>query len=95
MNAPEPIIVRNFVDGAWREASTGTTFESRDPYSGDLVATAQASSVEDVGVAVGAARRAFDESDWRLRPGKARAAVLLELADRLEARTPELSRLVA
>jgi acyl-CoA reductase-like NAD-dependent aldehyde dehydrogenase len=95
MNAPAPIRVRNFVDGAWREASTGATFESRDPYSDELVATAQASSVDDVLDAVGAARRAFDEGDWRLLPGKARAAVLLELADRLEARTGELSRLVA
>jgi acyl-CoA reductase-like NAD-dependent aldehyde dehydrogenase len=95
MNAPDPIVVRNYIDGAWRAGSTGATFESRDPYSGDLVATAQVSSLEDVGAAVGAARRAFDDSDWRLRPGKARAAVLLELADRLEARTPELSQLVA
>jgi acyl-CoA reductase-like NAD-dependent aldehyde dehydrogenase len=95
LNAPAPIRVRNFVDGAWLEASTGATFESRDPYSDELVATAQTSSVGDVDDAVGAARRAFDEGDWRLLPGKARAAVLLELADRLETRTGELSRLVA
>lgn len=95
MNAPDPVRVRNFVDGAWREASTGATFESRDPYSGELVATAQMSSIDDVRDAVDVARRAFDEGDWRLRPGKARAAVLLELADRLEARTDELARLVA
>ncbi len=95
MTTPAPIRVRNFVDGAWRDGATGTTFESRDPYTGDLVATAPSSSVDDVREAVAAARRAFDEGDWRLRPGKARAAVLLELADRLEARTDELSKLVA
>jgi len=95
MIATPPIVVRNFIDGAWRESSTGATFESRDPYSGELVAVAQASSPEDVSAAVGAARRAFDDGDWRLRPGKARAAVLLELADRLEARSDVLARLVA
>jgi betaine-aldehyde dehydrogenase len=95
MNAPAPIKVRNYIDGAWRDASSGAIFESRDPWSGELVATAGASSVDDVRAAVGAARRAFDDGDWRLRPGKARAAVLLALADRLESRTEELSRLVA
>ena len=95
MNDTVPIRLRNFVDGGWREASTGATFESRDPYSGELVAIAQASSAVDVFDAVGAARRAFDDGEWRLLPGRARAAVLLELADRLEARTGELSRLVA
>ncbi len=95
MNTPDPINVRNFIDGVWREASGGTTFESRDPYSGELVATAPSSSIDDVREAVGAARRAFDDGDWPRLPGKARAAVLLELADRLEERTPELSNLVA
>jgi acyl-CoA reductase-like NAD-dependent aldehyde dehydrogenase len=94
MTVEPPRTIRNYVDGAWRE-SDGPGFESRDPATGELVGTASLSTARDVDAAVGAARRAFDESDWRTRPAKSRSAVLLELASRLEARTPELSALVA
>jgi betaine-aldehyde dehydrogenase len=93
--AVAPLAIRNYVDGAWAAGSGAATLESRDPATGALVGTATVSSTADVDAAVGAARRAFDDGDWRTRPGKARAAVLLELANRLEARAVELSTLVA
>jgi aldehyde dehydrogenase (NAD+) len=59
--------VHNYIDGGW-VPSSGSTFESRDPATGELVATATASTLDDVSAAIEAARRAFDETDW---PGTA------------------------
>jgi acyl-CoA reductase-like NAD-dependent aldehyde dehydrogenase len=87
--------VQNFIDGAWRPAASGATFESRDPTTGALIATAPASSVDDVDLAIGAARRAFDEGDWSQRAGKERSAVLLELARLLREDGEHLARLIS
>ena len=71
--------VRNYVDGGWVDA-VGAPFESRDPATGELVATARASTPDDLSAAIAAARRAFDETDWPTTAGKGRAAILYELA---------------
>ncbi|HKQ17213.1 MAG TPA: aldehyde dehydrogenase family protein, partial [Solirubrobacterales bacterium] len=86
--------VRNYVDGDWVEAS-GEAFESRDPATGDLVATARASTADDLSAAVAAARRAFDETDWPTTAGKARSAILYELARLLREESGALAELVA
>jgi acyl-CoA reductase-like NAD-dependent aldehyde dehydrogenase len=86
--------VRNYVDGGWVDA-TGTAFESRDPATGDLVATATASTVEDLDLAIAAARRAFDETGWPSTAGKERAAILLELARLLREEARPIAELVA
>jgi acyl-CoA reductase-like NAD-dependent aldehyde dehydrogenase len=86
--------VRNYVDGGWADA-TGTQFESRDPATGDLVATATASTVDDLDVAIAAARRAFDETGWPSTAGKERAAILLELAGLLREEARPIAELVA
>jgi acyl-CoA reductase-like NAD-dependent aldehyde dehydrogenase len=86
--------VRNYVDGGWVDA-TGSAFESRDPATGDLVATATASTVDDLGVAIAAARRAFDETGWPSTAGKERAAILLELARLLREEARPIAELVA
>ena len=86
--------VRNYVDGGWVEAS-GDRFDSRDPATGDLVATATASTVDDLSLAVAAARRAFDETGWSRTAGKERSAILYELARLLREEGPAIAELVA
>jgi betaine-aldehyde dehydrogenase len=86
--------VRNYIDGAWVEAS-GAAFESRDPATGDLVATARASTMDDLSTAIAAARRTFDETGWSTSAGKERAAILLELAGLLRAESGRIAELVA
>ncbi|HEX2469482.1 MAG TPA: aldehyde dehydrogenase family protein [Candidatus Limnocylindrales bacterium] len=86
--------ILNYIDGGW-VPSSGTTFESRDPANGELVATATASTLDDVSSAIEAARRAFDETDWPMTAGKARAAILYELARLLREEGPRLAELVA
>jgi len=86
--------IRNYVDGAW-VAGSGASFESLDPATGDLVATANASTVDDLSAAIAAARRAFDGTGWPTTAGKERAAILLELARLLREESRPLAELVA
>jgi betaine-aldehyde dehydrogenase len=88
------LIVRNYVDGKWVDAS-GRRFESVNPASGEVLASAPVSGPDEVAAAVAAARRAFDQGDWRWRKGSDRARALLKLADLLESRTDDISALIA
>jgi acyl-CoA reductase-like NAD-dependent aldehyde dehydrogenase len=89
------IKVSNHIGGAWSPAASGATFESRDPATGELVAIAPQSGLDDLDRAVAAARTAFDDSDWSRRAGKHRSAVLLELARLLREEAEPLARLIA
>jgi aldehyde dehydrogenase (NAD+) len=72
---------RIFVDGRWRDAAGGRTFESFDPYTAGPWARIPACSEADVADAAAAARRAFGEGPWsRARP-TARARLLRKLGD--------------
>ncbi len=53
-----------FIDGEFREARRGARFDVIDPSDESVVATAADGAAEDVADAVGAARRAFDETTW-------------------------------
>jgi len=87
--------VLNYINGEWTPALAGKTFDSLNPTTGEHVATAQDSTVEDGERAIRAAREAFDSGDWSRRPGKERAKVLLKLADLLEANAERFGRLIA
>jgi acyl-CoA reductase-like NAD-dependent aldehyde dehydrogenase len=88
------IEVKNYIDGRWVR-STGERFASFNPTTGEKLSEAAASDAAAVGEAVAAARRAFDEGDWRWTKGSTRAAALLKLADVLESRTKPISELIA
>ena len=54
---------RMLINGEWVKAASGKTFESRNPATGDLLATVAEGDAEDINRAVAAARRAF-EGQW-------------------------------
>ncbi|HXV23148.1 MAG TPA: aldehyde dehydrogenase family protein [Alphaproteobacteria bacterium] len=89
-----PLAIRNYIDGRWLEGP-GARFESINPATGAVLATAPVSGPEEVAAAVAAARRAFDDGDWRWRKGADRARALLALSDLLERRTDLVSELIA
>ena len=89
-----PLTVGNYIDGRWVEGS-GARFESVNPATGQVLASAPVSGPDEVAAAVAAARRAFDAGDWRWRKGADRARALLALADLLESRTDAISALIA
>ena len=74
-------------------ASTGATFERRDPITGDVASRAAAASVADAQAAADAAAAAFPA--WSKLGPNARRAVLLKAADLLESRAADFVRLMA
>src|SRR4051812_15041405 len=55
---------RLFIDGEFREASSGARFEVINPADESVVGTAADGGIDDVTSAVSAARRAADETSW-------------------------------
>ncbi|KAI0794096.1 aldehyde dehydrogenase [Fomes fomentarius] len=70
-----------FIDGVWRPASSGSTFDVRNPFSGKVVGTAASASAEDCAAAVEAAARAFPV--WERTPASVRRDIFLRAADLL------------
>ena len=82
-----------FIDGAFRPALSGERFATENPATGQTLADVAAGDAPDVDLAVTAARRAFDDGRWSRRSPADRKAVLLRLADLLEANAEELAML--
>jgi acyl-CoA reductase-like NAD-dependent aldehyde dehydrogenase len=85
---------RHYVGGEWIDEG-GEVFESSASHDGGLVCRARAADATVVDRAVAAAREAFSSSGWKERRAAERAAVLLELADRLEGEALPIARLVS
>ncbi|PRY32416.1 aldehyde dehydrogenase family protein [Umezawaea tangerina] len=79
------------IDGAWTAARSGVAFDTRDPATGEVLASVSAAGAEDVDLAVAAARRAFEDPSWADITPYRRSRILLQIADVLEAHTEELA----
>jgi len=84
--------VMNLIGGQWVEGSTGKTFESRNPATGELLGVLTVSDKSDVDKAVAAAEKAFKH--WRLTPAPKRGEILYKVAQTLVERKEELARLM-
>jgi aldehyde dehydrogenase (NAD+) len=71
---------RMLIGGEWRDAVTGETFESVDPFTGRPWAVVPRARAADVDAAVRAARDAFDSGPWRRTTGVERARLMRRLA---------------
>jgi aldehyde dehydrogenase (NAD+) len=74
-----------FVDGEWI-SGTGVPVLVESPATGDVIATVESASVEQVGGAIASARHAFDEGPWPRFTREERVSVIRRLADALEPR---------
>ncbi|MDX8498407.1 aldehyde dehydrogenase family protein [Mesorhizobium sp. VK4C] len=63
-----------FIDGAWKAAASGKTFETTEPSSGKLLAKISDAGAADIDAAVAAAAKALPK--WSASSGYARAKVL-------------------
>ncbi|HKC22342.1 MAG TPA: aldehyde dehydrogenase family protein [Gaiellaceae bacterium] len=72
---------QNYIDGEWADSTSGETFESTSPATGDTIGTFPKSNAEDVDRAVASAKAAFD--DWRLVPAPKRGEILYRFANLL------------
>jgi len=83
---------KNFVGGEWVDSTTGETFESLSPATGETLGVFPKSGPEDVDRAVAAAKAAFE--DWRLVPAPERANVLYRFAGLLADEKADLTDLM-
>ena len=75
--------VRMLIDGELVEAASGKRFENINPATEEVLGEVADASVEDIQRAIGAARRAFDETDWSTNRDR-RKECLAQLQDALE-----------
>jgi aldehyde dehydrogenase (NAD+) len=82
---------RLLINGEWREAQSGRTFETRNPATDRVIIQVAEGGAADVDAAVVAARQAFNV--WRKFKPSQRQDLLLRLADLVDANYRELCTL--
>ncbi|HEY9713708.1 MAG TPA: aldehyde dehydrogenase [Chroococcales cyanobacterium] len=81
----------HFIGGQFTRASSGKTFETINPATGEVLATVALGDAEDIDKAARAARKAFETGPWRQLPVKERCAVLRRIGDIILERKEELA----
>ncbi|ONM40931.1 aldehyde dehydrogenase3 [Zea mays] len=82
-----------FIDGKFVDAVSGKTFETRDPRTGEVIASIAEGGKADVDLAVKAAREAFDNGPWPRMTGYERGRILHRFADLIDEHVEELAAL--
>ena len=77
------------IDGEWRDASSGKTFDVKDPATGKVIASLQDANSDDAMAAFDAACAA--QADWARTPAKERADILRRAYDLINERAEDLS----
>ncbi|HEV2069248.1 MAG TPA: aldehyde dehydrogenase family protein, partial [Acidimicrobiales bacterium] len=77
-----PLGLQLLIDGDWRPAASGETFEVRSSIDGSVIASAAKASVDDVEVAIAAARRS--RAHFRSLPAAERLEICAEAAKILD-----------
>jgi aldehyde dehydrogenase (NAD+) len=81
------------INNRWIESSSGKTFPTIDPATGEEICQVAEADAADVEKAVRAARTAFEHGPWSKMPASERGRLLNRLADLIEAHAEELARL--
>lgn len=80
---------KHLIDGAWVAGTQ--VFDRVSPSHGVVVSHSALGGEAETEAAIAAARRAFDAGVWSRIPAKARAAVLLKVADLIEANVERIA----
>ncbi len=91
--ADAPHIGRHWIGGVWRDSADGQVFDRVSPSHQVVVSINALGGVPETEAAISAARAAFDSGVWSRISGKARAAVLLRVADLIEANAQAMARI--
>ncbi|MFF7063862.1 aldehyde dehydrogenase family protein [Pseudomonas sp. NPDC008258] len=81
------------IDGQWRDAQSGKTFDSLNPATAQAWAQLPDADEADVELAVQAAQRAFDNKEWRSITATARGKLLRRLGDLIAENKEHLAQL--
>ena len=82
-----------FIGGAWVPSHSGRNYPIFNPATGQVLAQVPRGDAEDVGAAVDAAQRAFENPEWRQMDPSRRGRILLKVAQALRERLPEFAKL--
>ncbi|MBB4734630.1 succinate-semialdehyde dehydrogenase/glutarate-semialdehyde dehydrogenase [Micrococcus cohnii] len=80
------------IDGQWREASSGKTFDVKDPATGRVIASLQDANSDDATAAFDAACAA--QADWARTPARERADILRRAYDMINERAEDFALLM-
>jgi len=80
-----------FINGQSVPATSGQTFASINPATGQVLANIASCSAEDVNIAVASANAAFADGRWHALPPEERKTTLLRFADLLQHNAHELA----
>lgn len=80
-----------FIDGRFCDASDGTTFDTINPATVEVIAKVAHCSAADVDRAVASARQSFDDGSWSRAAPEDRKSVLLRLSTLIRENTAELA----
>lgn len=83
------------INNQWVDSSDGSTFETLNPATGEVIAKVSAASAADVDRAVKAARKALEMGPWKTMDAADRGRLLFRLADLVEQNASELAVLEA
>ncbi len=89
LGAPRKMLI----GGKWIEASSGKTFPTYNPATGEVLAQVAEGTSTDVDRAVVAARNAFESGPWRKLTTSERGRLIWKLADLLESHLEEFAQL--
>ncbi len=87
------IQLKMYINGEWVNAQSEKTRDIVNPANGQVIAQAAEGDVEDARIAIQVAREAFDSGEWSDMPAVQRAGYLFAIANKLEERADEISRL--
>ena len=82
-----------WINGQWKGAKSGETFEVYNPATGETIARCAAGDKADIDDAVRAARKAFESGPWSKMTPSERGRLLWKLADLIEEHTNELAEI--
>jgi acyl-CoA reductase-like NAD-dependent aldehyde dehydrogenase len=88
-----PFLARHLIDGNWQDSTDGAVTERLSPSHGIVASRAARGGKAEAEAAIAAARAAFDDGRWSRLSGKARATVLLKVADLIEANVDRMALL--
>lgn len=83
-----------YIDGNWHRVANDRSEAVINPATEAVVGEAPVGNARDAEAAIGAARRAFDASDWAIRPMVDRAEVIERFVDAVEARGAEIKAMI-
>jgi betaine-aldehyde dehydrogenase len=86
---------RFLIGGQWVAASNTDVFDVVDSSTEEVIETVGLAGTADIDAAVSAARRAFDQSDWRSTTPGERADMLQRLSEALVARSSDIATMVS